>query len=68
MQLKALDISSDFIGGFDRIGYGRLPVHELVQLKALDITPEFVRSAVGQSRPLPAIDELIQLKLFGRDR
>jgi hypothetical protein len=68
MQLKALDIGSDFIAGFDRIGYGRLPVHELVELKGLDITPEFARSAVGQSRSLPAIDELIQLKLLGRRR
>ena len=51
MQLKALDISADYIRGFDRLGYRRLPVDQLVQLKALDITPEFARSALAQGRP-----------------
>ena len=68
MQLKALDIGADYIAGFDSLGYRRLPVDELVQLKALDVTPSFVRSAVDQSRPLPTVAELIQMKLFGTRR
>ena len=59
---------ADFITGFDRLGYRRLPVDDLVQLKALNITPEFARSAVGQGRPLPSVDELVQIKMFGRGR
>ena len=38
----------------------------LVQLKALDITPEFARSAVGQGRPLPSVDELVQIRCSAR--
>jgi hypothetical protein len=64
--LKALDITPDFIAGFARIGYGRLPVDTLVQLKAMDITPEFVR-AVQQGDALPSPDHLVQLRAVSRD-
>ena len=67
VQLKALDISPDYIAGFDRIGYRHLPVDTLVQLKALGITPQFVQSAARSPRQL-TVDELVQLKLFGRVR
>jgi hypothetical protein len=66
VQLKALNVTPDFISGFERIGYRRLPVATLVQLKALDITPEFVRSAVGRRGTMPPVDELVQIKMFGR--
>jgi hypothetical protein len=66
VQMKALGITPDFVAGFDRLGYGRLPVSTLVQFKALNITPEFVRSAVGRRSTRPTIDELVQLRLFGR--
>ena len=68
VQLKALDVSPGFVSGFEQIGYGRLKVDQLVQLKALDVTPEFARAAVGQTRPLPTVDELIEIKLLGRRR
>ena len=67
VQLKALDITPDFIAGFDQIGYRHLPVNTLVQLKALGITPEFVRTKASAQRQL-TVDELVQLKLFGRLR
>jgi len=67
VQLKALDITPDFITGFDQIGYRHLPVNTLVQLKALGITPEFVRSKATVQHQL-TVDELVQLKLFGRLR
>jgi hypothetical protein len=67
VQLKALNVTPDFITGFDRIGYRHLPVDTLVQLKALGITPEFVRSKAQAQRQL-TVDELVQLKLFGRLR
>ena len=63
--MKALAITPDFVAGFDRLGYGRLPVSTLVQFKALNITPEFVRSAVGRRSARPSVDELVQLRLFG---
>lgn len=66
VQMKALAITPDFVAGFDRLGYGRLPVSTLVQFKALNITPEFVRSAVGRRSARPTVDELVQLRLFGR--
>jgi hypothetical protein len=66
VQLKALNVTPDFIFGFDRIGYRNIPAATLVQLKALDITPEFVRSTVGERATLPPVNELVQLKLFGR--
>ena len=66
VQLKALNVTPDFIAGYDRLGYRHLPASTLVQLKALDITPEFVRSEVGQRAELPPVNELVQLKLFGR--
>lgn len=68
MQLKALNVTPEFITGFDRIGYPHLPTSTLVQLKALDITPEFVRSAVGQRGTMPPVNELVQMRLFGRSR
>jgi hypothetical protein len=68
IQLKALDVTPAYIAGFDRIGYRNLPTATLVQLKALDITPEFVRSAVGQRGTMPPVDQLVQLKIFGRTR
>jgi len=67
VQLKALDITPDFIAGFDQIGYRHLPVDTLVQLKALGITPQFVRAKAGSDHQL-SVDELVQLKLFGRLR
>jgi hypothetical protein len=68
VQLKALNVTPDFISGFDRIGYRNIPASTLVQLKALDITPEFVRSALGERAALPPVNELVQLKLFGKKR
>ncbi|MFL6722294.1 MAG: hypothetical protein ACJ8FT_10910 [Sphingomonas sp.] len=68
MQIRALGITPEFIAGYQRIGYRNLPVHTLVQLKALNITPEFVRSTVGPRAPLPPVDELVQIKLFGKRR
>ena len=67
VQLKALDITPDFIAGFDQIGYRHLPVDTLVELKALGITPQFVRAKASTKRQL-TVDELVQLKLFGRLR
>jgi hypothetical protein len=68
VQLKALNVTPEFIAGFDRIGYRRLPVPTLIQLKALDISPEFVRANVGQRAALPPVNELVQLKMFGKRR
>jgi hypothetical protein len=68
IQLKALNVTPDFIAGFDRIGYRHLPASTLVQLKALNITPEFVRFAVGERQPLPPVNELVQMKIFGTRR
>lgn len=68
VQMRALGITPDYVAGFQRIGYRDLPVDTLVQLKALDITPEFVRSAVGTQGAMPAVSELVQLKIFGRRR
>ena len=67
VQLKALDLTPDFISGFDQIGYRHLPVDTLVQLKALGITPQFVRAKAAADHQL-SVDELVQLKLFGRLR
>jgi hypothetical protein len=67
VQLKALNITPDFISGFDQIGYRHLPVDTLVQLKALGITPDFVRAKASAQRQL-SVDELVELKLFGRLR
>lgn len=63
VQLKALNVTSDFMVGYERLGYGKLPASRLVQLKALGITPEFVSAHVPQHAPLPAIDQLIAMKL-----
>jgi hypothetical protein len=68
VQLKALNITPEFIAGFDRIGYRHLPVATLVQLKALDISPDFVRSAVGQRATMPPVNELVEMKTFGKRR
>jgi hypothetical protein len=45
-----------------------LPVRELVELKALGITPEFVRTTVGQQAVMPPVHQLVEYKLFGRQR
>ena len=66
VQLKALEITPEFIAGFERIGYGRLPIDTLVQLKAMDITPDYVR-AVEQGGALPSPDHLVQLKAVSDD-
>jgi hypothetical protein len=66
--MRALGITPEFVGGYQRIGYRNLPVRTLVQLKALNITPEFVRSAVVPGAPMPPVNELVEIKLFGRRR
>lgn len=68
MQLKALNVTPDFIVGYERLGYGRLPASKLAQLKALGITPDFVRAHVTPHTPLPAVDRLIEMKIFGAKR
>jgi hypothetical protein len=68
VQLKALNITPDFISGFQRIGYLNLPVATLIQLKALDVTPEFARSAVAPGGAMPPPNDLVQMKIFGRER
>jgi hypothetical protein len=68
VQLRALGVTPDYIAGFQRIGYRNLPVSTLIELKALNITPEFVRAAVGQQPTMPPVNELVQMKLFGRKR
>lgn len=67
VQLRALNITPEFIAGYERIGYRHLPVDALVQLKALRITPEFAASVAEAGRPLP-VNELVQMKIFGRRR
>ena len=67
MQLKALQITPEFIAGFDRVGYRHLPIEKLVELKALDITPEFVRSVGAQGSRMP-VEKLVELKIFGSRR
>lgn len=68
VQLKALNVTPEFITGFDRIGYRNLSVATLVQLKALDVTPEFARSAVAHGGAMPPMNDLVQMKIFGRER
>jgi hypothetical protein len=68
VQLKALNVTPEFITGFDRIGYRHLPVSTLIQLKALDISPEFVRSAVSERGTMPPVNELVEMKIFGKRR
>ena len=68
VQMKALNVTPEYIAGFQRIGYRNLSPDTLVQLKALDITPEFVRSAVGRRATMPPVNELVEMKLFGRKR
>lgn len=67
VQMRAMGITPDFIAGYQAIGYRDLPVETLVQLKALDITPAFARSVTPASRRMP-VSELVQMKLFGRNR
>jgi hypothetical protein len=62
--MKALNIDADYVAGFERVGYGHLPVDQLVQLKALEITPDFARWALGQRSSLPAVADLVQMKIF----
>jgi hypothetical protein len=64
VQMKALNIDADYVAGFERVGYGHLPVDQLVQLKALEITPDFARWALGQRSSLPAVADLVQMKIF----
>ena len=68
VQMRALGITPEFISGYQRIGYRNLPVSTLVRLKALDITPEFVRSAVTPGAPMPQVNKLVEMKMFGRRR
>jgi hypothetical protein len=68
VQLKAMNITPDYIAAFDRAGYRHLPVDMLVQLKALNITPEFVRWAAAGRSTMPAVDDLVEMKIFGRRR
>ena len=68
VQLRALGVTPEFIAGFQRIGYRNLPVSTLIQLKALNITPEFVQSTVGQQAAMPSVNELVEIKMFGRKR
>ena len=67
-RMRALNITPEYVAGFQRLGYRNLPVDTLVQLKALNITPEFVRSTVGAQATLPSVDQLVQMKIFGRRR
>ena len=66
--MRALNITPDYIEGYNRIGYRNLPVEKLVELKALNITPEFVQSVTRDSQSMPPVSDLVELKLFGRKR
>lgn len=66
VQMRALAITPEYIQGFQRIGYRDLPVSTLVRLKALDITPEFVRSVAAAGEPMPAVNKLVELRMFSR--
>jgi hypothetical protein len=68
VQLRALNVTPEFITGFERIGYRNIPPSTLVQLKALNITPDFVRTHVAQGQSLPAVNELVEMKIFGKRR
>ena len=67
VQLRALGITPEFITGYERLGYRDLPVNTLVELKAMSITPEFAAS-VSQAGRLVPVNELVQMKIFGRSR
>ena len=68
VQLRAMNITPEFVAGFDRAGYRHLPPSTLVQLKAMDITPQFAREAAGGRSALPPVNELVEMKIFGRRR
>jgi len=65
VQMRALGITPDYIAGYQRLGYRNLPVDKLVELKALGITPEFVRSVTVNGQ-IPPVNELAEIKMFGR--
>ena len=44
VNLKALDISEEYVNSFKTVGYDHLTAQEIVPMKALGITPEFVKS------------------------
>ena len=64
-QLKALDVTSEFIEGFARIGYSNLPVDTLVQLRALDVTPDYVISLRGRGLANLSPEQLVALRAVG---
>lgn len=66
VQLRALNVTAEYITGFERLGYRNLPVDKLVELKALDITPEFVAAVQNETRSRPPVAELVERKIFGR--
>jgi hypothetical protein len=68
VQLRALDVTPEYVAGFQRIGYRNIPVSTLIELKALNITPEFVQSTVGQQATMPTVNQLVEIKMFGRKR
>lgn len=67
VQMRALGITPDYIAGFQRIGYRALPVDALVQMKALGITPEFV-SSVAKGGSMPPVNQLVEMRMFGKRR
>jgi hypothetical protein len=68
IQMRALGVTPEYIEGFQRLGYRNISVSQLVELKALDITPEFVSATAGRQSTMPPVNELVEIKLFGRKR
>jgi hypothetical protein len=68
VQLKALGVTPDYIVGFQRLRYRNIPVDTLEQLKALDVTPEFVSAVRRNPGDLPPVSDLVNLKIFQKQR
>jgi hypothetical protein len=67
-QLKALEVTPEFVEGFARIGYKNLPVDTLVQLKALDVTPAYVTSLRDRGLAELSPEQLVAMQAIGDHR
>ena len=62
------DITPDIITGYQRIGYRNLPVDTLVAAQGARHHAGVRRSVVQAGRQMPSVDDLVEIKMFGRRR
>ena len=57
-----MNITPEFVAGFQKLGFDHIPVRDLARLKAVGVTPEYVGKMKTQGFDSKDLNKYVRLK------